>query len=55
MFDLHNQLDVIEKDVVYQTVAGLDLQCRIHMPAQPARKTPLADAARCARWGLEPL
>jgi acetyl esterase len=37
MFDLHNQLDVIEKDVVYQTVAGLDLQCRIHMPAQPGK------------------
>ncbi len=37
MFDLHNQLDVIEKDVVYQRIDGVDWQCRIHMPAQPGK------------------
>ena len=37
MFDLNNRLDVIEKDVVYTTASGLDLQCRIHMPAQPGK------------------
>ena len=38
MFDLNNQLDVIEKDVVYQTASGMDLQCRIHMPAKPGKR-----------------
>ena len=38
MFDLHNQLDVIEKDVVYQHVDGVDWHCRIHMPAQPGKR-----------------
>jgi len=37
MFDLNNRLDAIEKDVVYKTASGLDLQCRIHMPAQPGK------------------
>ena len=43
MFDLHNQLDVIEKDVVYQHVDGVDWHCRIHMPASgEARPCPIA-------------
>lgn len=38
MFDLNNRLDVIEKDVVYKTASGMDLQCRIHMPAQAGER-----------------